>query len=85
MTAWVAALTPGMFISGMTVIGAVKPGFLVAMILRFMEPFCTSGTFGSTMFTTKGTSSVTAAATLFASIFQYSDCPGAAMMSSAIW
>src|SRR5262245_26632537 len=41
--------TPGGFHSATTVIGAVKPGLRFATIFSCIEPFCTSGTFGSTI------------------------------------
>src|SRR5262249_61492772 len=62
--------TPGGLYSGRIVIGAVKPALRSATILRFIEPFCTSGAFGSTMLIVNGTSSVTATASRSTSCFQ---------------
>src|SRR5205807_7211634 len=59
MVAEVAELTPGGLNSGTMVIGAVKPGLRSATTFKFIEPFCTSGTFGSTMLILNGTSSPT--------------------------
>ena len=44
--------------AGTTVIGALKPGCRSATIFRFIDPLCTSGTFGSTIAILNGTSSV---------------------------
>src|SRR5439155_9157759 len=60
MTTDDAEPTPGGLNSGRIVIGAVKPGLRSATIFRFIDPFCTSGAFGSTMLILNGTSSATA-------------------------
>ena len=76
MVAEPAELTPGGLNSGRMVIGALKPGLRSATILRFIEPFCTSGTFGSTMLILKGTSSVTATAARSTSWLPVDRLPG---------
>ena len=57
-----AELTPGGLNSGKTVMAPLKSGLRLATIFSSIEPFCTSGAFGSTMSIEKGTSSVTAMA-----------------------
>src|SRR5262249_59847809 len=52
--------TPGGFHSGRMVIGALKPSLRCTRIFRFIDPFCTSGAFGSTMVILNGASSATA-------------------------
>src|ERR1700722_7382135 len=62
MTTDDAEPTPGGLKRGTMVIGAVKPGLRSAVILRFIDPFCTKGAFGSTMVILNGASSITATA-----------------------
>ena len=62
MVADEAEPTPGGFQRGKTVIAPLKPLLRSATIFRFIAPFCTSGTLGSTMLILKGTSSATATA-----------------------
>src|SRR6476660_766725 len=52
--------TPGGLYSGTMVIGALNPTARSATIFRFIDPPCTSGTFGSTIETLNGTALVTA-------------------------
>src|SRR5258708_37652515 len=70
MTTDAAEPTPGGLKMGVIVMGALKPGLRSATILRFIEPFCTRGTLGSTILILNGTSSATATAARSTSCLQ---------------
>ena len=54
--------TPGGLNKGTIVMGSLKPAWRSATMRRFIEPFCTSGTFGSAMWILKGAGEATATA-----------------------
>src|SRR5579859_1485657 len=63
--------TPGGLNSGYTVIAPLNGAVRVATTLIFIEPFCTSGTFGSITSILNGASSATAKAACFKVCVQY--------------